>query len=242
METSTAATPEVTTQLKPELTAEDQKTELPASTGVLNTAVDKKLAQLEEEEQTHTPKLDDVSDHEPEPEISTDIETDNPAAYPASNPHIQARLEETDSLDTTPQGTQDEEMEDASGIDTTYQSNTATPEYTSFRADRARVVLDAAVPDGTPMEPSISQSSMNDETPASSEPYDEWIKKKQDECLRNNDGCDGVFFHQYFGTRHKGCNWLSKILVQQPAQFYRSKSQLIIFQKDLTDYQRLISV
>lgn len=173
METSTAATPEVATQLEPELTAEGQKNELPASTGILNTAVDKKLAQLEEEEQTHTPKLDDVSDHEPEPEISTDIETDNPAAYPASNPHIQARLEETDSLDTTPQGTQDEEMEDASGIDTTYQSNTATPEYTSFRADRARVVLDAAVPDGTPMEPSISQSSMNDETPASSEPYDE---------------------------------------------------------------------
>jgi len=174
METSSAVTPEVS-KSEPEHINEAEKAELPSSTGLLNSAVDKKLAELEEEEEaTHTPKLDDVSDHEPEPENVTDIEEkDNPAAYPASNPHIQARLEETDSLDTTPQETQDEEMEDASGMET-YPSNTATPEYTSFRAERAREVLDSAVSEGASMEPSLSRSSINDETPESSSTFDQW--------------------------------------------------------------------
>jgi hypothetical protein len=172
METSNAVTPDVE-KSEPENNDKSQETDLPSSTGILNSAVDKKLAQLEEEEEhTHTPKLDDVSDHEPEPETGTDVEKDNPAAYPASNPHIQIRLEETDSLDTTPQETQDEEMEDASGVDT-YQSNTATPEYTSFRADRAREVLDSAASEGASMEPSLSRSSLNEETPESSSAFDQ---------------------------------------------------------------------
>lgn len=173
METSSAITPEVS-KSEAEHINDAEKAELPSSTGLLNSAVDKKLAELEEEEEaTHTPKLDDVSDHEPEPETATDIEEkDNPAAYPASNPHIQARLEETDSLDTTPQETQDEEMEDASGIET-YPSNTATPEYASFRADRAREVLGSAVSEGASMEPSLSRSSINDETPESSSTFDQ---------------------------------------------------------------------
>ncbi|KAI8579402.1 hypothetical protein K450DRAFT_241946 [Umbelopsis ramanniana AG] len=173
METSSAVTPEVS-KTEPEHTHESEKAELPSSTGLLNSTVDKKLAEMEEEETTHTPKLDDVSDHEPEPGNGADVEEkDNPAAYPASNPHIQARLEETDSLDTTPQETQDEEMGDASGLETSYPSNTATPEYTSFRADRAREVLDSAVSEGASMEPSLSRSSLNDETPESSSTFDQ---------------------------------------------------------------------
>jgi hypothetical protein len=171
LDTSNAAPTDVS-RSEAESNADVQPPELPVSTGLLNSAVNKKLEQIEDEEHTHTPKLDDVSDHEPEPETTTDAEKDNPAAYPASNPHIQVRLEETDSLGTTPQETQDEEMEDASGLDT-FESSTATPEYTHFRSDRAREVLDAAVSAGSSMEPSLSRSSMNDETPASSGPFDE---------------------------------------------------------------------
>lgn len=144
------------------------------STGILGNTGDPKTAQIEEEEQTHTPKLDDVSDHEPEPEESTAADRDNPAAYPAFNPHKQVQLleTETDSLDTTPQGTQDEEMDDTSGIDT-FQSNTATPEYPEYRADRAREVLDTNMSESTSMEPSLSRSSINDDTPASSGELDQ---------------------------------------------------------------------
>jgi hypothetical protein len=172
LEPSTATTPDVPQPEKVENKTEETP-DLPATTGLGN-AVDQKIAQIEEEEQTHTPKLDDVSDHEPEPEESTVADRDNPAAYPAFNPHKQAQLleTETDSLDTTPQGTQDEEMEDTSGLDT-FQSNTATPDYPDYGVDRAREVLDTNMSEGTSMEPSLSRSSINDDTPAPSGEFDQ---------------------------------------------------------------------
>ena len=89
-ESSTQAVQEVPTTAEPQ--QGDGSSALPPSLPAPGPA---KLIE-EEEERTHTPKLDDVSDNDNESDhqpLEND-DMDDPAKHPASNPHVHPRMEE----------------------------------------------------------------------------------------------------------------------------------------------------